>query len=88
MSHPARLGRRTDLLRLLSDGRHLDTSNLERFLPFLKSETRKDLVYLFEEFLNIIVAFFRGQLIIAFLQGCSLPSASPSWVSSTGSSSD
>jgi len=49
-----------------------DTSqigNLERFLPFLKSDTRKDLVYLFEEFLNIIVAFFRGQLIIAFLQG-------------------
>jgi predicted PurR-regulated permease PerM len=43
--------------------------NLERFLPFLKSETRKDLLYLFEEFLNIIVAFFRGQLIIAFLQG-------------------
>ncbi len=49
-----------------------DTSkigNLERFIPFLKSDTRKDLIYLFEEFLNIIVAFFRGQLIIAFLQG-------------------
>jgi len=43
--------------------------NLERFIPFLKSDTRKDLIYLFEEFLNIIVAFFRGQLIIAFLQG-------------------
>ncbi len=43
--------------------------DLERFLPFLKIETRKDLLYLFEEFLNIIVAFFRGQLIIAFLQG-------------------
>jgi predicted PurR-regulated permease PerM len=52
---------------LMADTSH--TSNLERFLPFLKSETRKDLVYLFEEFLNIIVAFFRGQLIIAFLQG-------------------
>jgi predicted PurR-regulated permease PerM len=49
-----------------------DTSrigDLENYLPFLKSETRKDLVYLFEEFLSIIVAFFRGQLIIAFLQG-------------------
>jgi predicted PurR-regulated permease PerM len=44
-------------------------SDLENYLPFLKPETRKDLVYLFEEFLNIIVAFFRGQLIIAFLQG-------------------
>jgi predicted PurR-regulated permease PerM len=52
---------------LMTDTTH--SSNLERFLPFLKSETRKDLVYLFEEFLNIIVAFFRGQLIIAFLQG-------------------
>jgi predicted PurR-regulated permease PerM len=49
-----------------------DTSrieNLERYIPLLKSETRKDLLYLFKEFLNIIVAFFRGQLIIAFLQG-------------------
>jgi predicted PurR-regulated permease PerM len=45
------------------------TDKLERFLPFLKSETRKDLLYLFREFVNIIVAFFRGQLIIAFLQG-------------------
>jgi predicted PurR-regulated permease PerM len=49
-----------------------DTSGmaqLERFLPFLKSETRRDVLYLFEEFVNIIVAFFRGQLVIAFLQG-------------------
>jgi len=49
-----------------------DTSqigNLERFLPFLKPETRQDLLYLFEEFVNIIVAFFRGQLVIASVQG-------------------
>jgi predicted PurR-regulated permease PerM len=52
---------------LMADTPH--ATNLERFLPFLKPETRKDLLYLFEEFLNIIVAFFRGQLIIAFLQG-------------------
>jgi predicted PurR-regulated permease PerM len=38
-------------------------------LPFLKTETRKDVVYLVREFVDIIVAFFRGQLIIAFLQG-------------------
>jgi predicted PurR-regulated permease PerM len=44
-------------------------ANLERHLPFLKSETRKDVAYLFEEFVNIVVAFFRGQLIIAMLQG-------------------
>ncbi|MEM7051863.1 MAG: AI-2E family transporter [Acidobacteriota bacterium] len=42
---------------------------LEDYLPFLKEETRRDLVYLVEEFVSIIVAFFRGQLVIAFLQG-------------------
>jgi predicted PurR-regulated permease PerM len=44
-------------------------SDLERYLPFLKSETRKDIVYLLGEFVSIMVAFFRGQLIIASLQG-------------------
>jgi predicted PurR-regulated permease PerM len=52
---------------LMADTSHID--NLERYIPFLKPETRKDLLYLFKEFFNIIVSFFRGQLIIAFLQG-------------------
>ena len=43
--------------------------NPERHLPFLKPETRRDLIYLVREFVNILVAFFRGQLVIAFLQG-------------------
>jgi len=38
-------------------------------MPFFKPETRKDALYLVTEFVNIVVAFFRGQLIIAFLQG-------------------
>ena len=38
-------------------------------LPFLKPETRQDISYLFHEFVKIVVAFFRGQLLIAFLQG-------------------
>jgi predicted PurR-regulated permease PerM len=42
---------------------------LEDYLPFLKAETRHDVVFLVKEFINIIVAFFRGQLIVAFLQG-------------------
>ena len=46
-----------------------DVSQLEQLLPFLKPETRKDIVYLFGEFLNIMVAFFRGQLVIASIQG-------------------
>jgi predicted PurR-regulated permease PerM len=52
---------------LMADTSRID--HLERYIPLLKSETRKDLLYLFKEFLNIIVAFFRGQLVIAFLQG-------------------
>jgi predicted PurR-regulated permease PerM len=44
-------------------------AKLDEQLPFLKPGTRKDVVFLATEFVNIIVAFFRGQLIIAFLQG-------------------
>jgi predicted PurR-regulated permease PerM len=52
---------------LLEDsGRKID---IAEYLPFLKSETRQDIAYLAREFVEIIVAFFRGQLIIAFLQG-------------------
>ena len=46
-----------------------DISQIGNYLPFLKEETRKDVVYLVREFINIMVAFFRGQFIIAFLQG-------------------
>ncbi len=41
----------------------------DRLLPFLKPETRHDVMYLGQEFVDISVAFFRGQMIIAFLQG-------------------
>lgn len=46
-----------------------EKSSLEQLLPFLKEKTRKDVVYLVNQFVDILVAFFRGQLIIAFLQG-------------------
>jgi predicted PurR-regulated permease PerM len=42
---------------------------VENFLPFLKPSTRQDVSYLIDEFLAIIVAFFRGQVTIAFIQG-------------------
>jgi predicted PurR-regulated permease PerM len=42
---------------------------VQRFLPFLKEQTRNDVAYLVNQFVEIIVAFFRGQLIVAFLQG-------------------
>lgn len=43
--------------------------NPESLFPFLKAGTRRNLLYLIEEFVKILVAFFRGQLVIAFLQG-------------------
>ncbi len=50
---------------LTTKGLRIDPAHL----PFFKAETRNDVVYLGNEFLDIIVAFFRGQLIVAFLQG-------------------
>jgi predicted PurR-regulated permease PerM len=44
-------------------------SSAESLLPFLKPETRKDIVYLVTEFITIVVSFFRGQFIISLLQG-------------------
>ena len=52
---------------VMADGLHL--ARLKDNLPFLKPETRDDLIYLIDQFIGIIVAFFRGQMIIAFLQG-------------------
>jgi predicted PurR-regulated permease PerM len=49
--------------------RPFEARALESGLPFLKPETRRDAVYLLEEFINILVAFFRGQIVIALLQG-------------------
>ncbi len=43
--------------------------NAENLLPFLKPATRRDVTYLIDEFLAIIVAFFRGQIMVAFIQG-------------------
>jgi len=38
-------------------------------LTFFKKETRGDLVFLLDEFVRIIAAYFRGQLVIACIQG-------------------
>lgn len=51
---------------LTAEGTRLE---VDKLLPFLKSDSRRDVSYLLNEFVDIIVAFFRGQLIIAFLQG-------------------
>jgi len=43
--------------------------NVKQYLPFLKEGMRGDIAYLIDEFLRIISAFFRGQLIISLVQG-------------------
>lgn len=39
------------------------------FLPFLKKDTKEDVIYLFDQFIGILLTFFRGQIIIALVQG-------------------
>lgn len=45
------------------------TKALPAHLPFLKAEHRDDVVFLIREFLGILVAFFRGQLLIGLIMG-------------------
>lgn len=45
------------------------TKDLPEHLPFLKTEHREDVVFLVREFLGILVAFFRGQLLIGLIMG-------------------
>jgi predicted PurR-regulated permease PerM len=50
-------------------GGGVSVDRLGQYLPFLKPETRRDVVFLAQEFVNILVAFFRGQLLVAGMQG-------------------
>jgi predicted PurR-regulated permease PerM len=45
------------------------TRSLPEHLPFLQKEHREDVVFLVREFLGILVAFFRGQLLIGLIMG-------------------
>jgi predicted PurR-regulated permease PerM len=45
------------------------TRSLPEHLPFLQKEHRDDVVFLIREFLGILVAFFRGQLLIGLIMG-------------------
>jgi predicted PurR-regulated permease PerM len=46
-----------------------DPKKIGEFLPFLKEKTRADVIYLFDQFVAILLTFFRGQIIIALAQG-------------------
>ena len=43
--------------------------NIKTYLPFLNEGIREDIAYLIDEFLRIIAAFFRGQVVISLIQG-------------------
>ncbi len=45
------------------------THALPAHLPFLQKDQRDDVVFLVREFLGILVAFFRGQLLIGLIMG-------------------
>jgi len=45
------------------------TENLNTHLPFLPAGIREDVVFLAREFIGIVVAFFRGQLLIGLIMG-------------------
>ncbi len=45
------------------------SGRLHDYLPFLTDEKREDVVFLVHEFLGIVVAFFRGQLLIGLIMG-------------------
>ncbi|MCZ6675538.1 MAG: AI-2E family transporter [Verrucomicrobia bacterium] len=42
---------------------------LREFLPFLKKDHQDDVLFLIREFVGMIVAFFRGQILIALIMG-------------------
>ncbi|HEU5079707.1 MAG TPA: AI-2E family transporter [Opitutaceae bacterium] len=45
------------------------TQRLPEHLPFLGESVRADVVFLAREFINVVVSFFRGQLVIGLLMG-------------------
>lgn len=53
----------------LLTARPMSLDKLEELLPFLKPDTRADATYLAREFVDVLVAFFRGQLLVAAAQG-------------------
>jgi len=57
------------LFFFLLSGNDDPTRSLPKHLTFLNVEHRDDVVFLMREFIGIIVAFFRGQLLIGFIMG-------------------
>lgn len=54
---------------LISEKSTMTSLNLEKKLSFLKPEIKGDIIFLAKKFGEIIIAFFRGQILIALLTG-------------------
>jgi predicted PurR-regulated permease PerM len=57
------------LFFFLLSGNNDPVKKLPEHLTFLQAEHRQDVVFLLREFLGIIVAFFRGQILIGLIMG-------------------
>jgi predicted PurR-regulated permease PerM len=60
------------LFFFLLSGTNDPTRRLPEHLAFLRTEHRDDVLFLLREFLSIIVAFFRGQILIGLIMGALL----------------
>lgn len=60
------------LFFFLMSGRSDPTRDLGDHLPFLPEDKRNDVVFLASEFVQIVVSFFRGQLLIGLIMGALL----------------
>lgn len=49
--------------------RPLDGSDVRKLLVFASPKTRDNVAFLVDQFLGIVVVFFRGQVLVAFIQG-------------------
>ncbi len=54
---------------LISENSKLSSLNLEKNLSFLSPELKDDIIFLVSKFGEIIITFFRGQILIAILTG-------------------
>lgn len=57
------------LFFFLLSGNDDPTRSLPKHLTFLNAQHREDIMFLIREFIGIIVAFFRGQLLIGLIMG-------------------
>lgn len=57
------------LFFFMLSGRKDPVDNLGEHLPFLPEDKRDDVVFLAREFVNIVVSFFRGQMLIGLIMG-------------------